>query len=161
MAHGWAKHRFLWPRSKCGDAMRQRIRRSNRSGLWHWGDYAIYCEGWQNRATLACNLLIISKSTVQDRRKIELLSCTKGATEGYFAGIRRVIGAEKPSFLCTGNSVGRNKNSVGRNNNSVGRNNNSVGENNSRRLGLLMARRLHRHTQTFRSEKPQKGNPAL
>ena len=44
------------------------------------------------RATERCNALIISESTVQDGRKMVLLSCTKGATESCFAGISRVIG---------------------------------------------------------------------
>ena len=35
-------------------------------------------------ATKACNLLIIRRSSVQNRGKIELLSCTNGATESGF-----------------------------------------------------------------------------
>ena len=35
-------------------------------------------------ATEACKLLTIRRSTVQDRLKIELLSCTDGATEKRF-----------------------------------------------------------------------------
>ncbi len=43
-------------------------------------------------ATEACKLLTIRRSTVHDRLKIELLSCTDGATEKHFGATEEHFG---------------------------------------------------------------------
>ena len=49
-------------------------------------------------ATEACKLLTIRRSTVQDRLKIELLSCTDGATEKRFGATEEHFGATEERF---------------------------------------------------------------
>ena len=52
-------------------------------------------------ATEACKLLTIRQSTVQDRLKIELLSCTDGATEKRFGATEKRFWATEKHFWAT------------------------------------------------------------